>query len=434
MNFLAEMFQVCFHIVFYQTPEFFLPPPGHPDLVESFAVFVDGTSPSTDQYISVSGDAVSARLFRNADPSSFVAGSRLTARVAPLATGSGRTLVVPAGELAVQSGEMVELRLLPVDALGNVADPSIGGFGVRIESQGGLRILSPDLDDDPEVEDISLTTARGVTLFLSTTNVGNGRGRLSISEAPPVLDSVLDQAVVAASTTGPVDTDDDGLADDGDGSGIVGDAPCSAQDVIDSVPCDDNCPRVVNPAQSDSDADGQGNCCDGTCVLDDEEEGCIECPQAASRFRGVTTRARAAVQPRGGLKPDVVRLRSVLRLDEGQEVAPDSEAVEVTLAEGDRLHYFVQLPGSFELKNSRPTWTYEDPDGSIGGVLRAQVRGSAAGMRLRLMARGMNLVDTLPAEELSSGLVLAITIGDDTFVRRLTCGSTLRAVRCASAD
>src|SRR5205085_2545303 len=38
-----------------------------------------------------------------------------------------------------------------------------------------------------------------------------------------------------------------------------------------------NCARVINPSQIDSDHDGIGDCCDGTCILDPLSTGCDEC-------------------------------------------------------------------------------------------------------------------------------------------------------------
>lgn len=54
------------------------------------------------------------------------------------------------------------------------------------------------------------------------------------------------------------DSDLDGLRDDGDASGAVGDRPCGPT----PLPfCDDNCPFVSNRDQTDSDGNGVGNAC-----------------------------------------------------------------------------------------------------------------------------------------------------------------------------
>ncbi|HTO08299.1 MAG TPA: CotH kinase family protein [Myxococcota bacterium] len=61
------------------------------------------------------------------------------------------------------------------------------------------------------------------------------------------------------------DSDGDGIADDGDFSGVAGDAPCTSG-VTSS--CDDNCPFTANPTQSDTGslnalgANGHGDACE----------------------------------------------------------------------------------------------------------------------------------------------------------------------------
>ncbi len=55
------------------------------------------------------------------------------------------------------------------------------------------------------------------------------------------------------------DTDSDGIHDDGDGSGIIGDNPCTGGNTSN---CDDNCVETHNPAQNDMDGDLVGDICD----------------------------------------------------------------------------------------------------------------------------------------------------------------------------
>ena len=69
------------------------------------------------------------------------------------------------------------------------------------------------------------------------------------------------------------DSDLDGVADDGDGSGIVGDHPCTGGETEN---CDDNCPNKHNPDQADSDGDGIGDACENLCKGDFDGDGDVD--------------------------------------------------------------------------------------------------------------------------------------------------------------
>ena len=65
------------------------------------------------------------------------------------------------------------------------------------------------------------------------------------------------------------DDDNDGVLDDGDGSGVTGDNPCTGGSTTN---CDDNLPFDPNPGQEDADADGVGDLEDNCLGLANPEQ------------------------------------------------------------------------------------------------------------------------------------------------------------------
>jgi|GEM_PF-7053132 len=126
-----------------------------------------------------------------------------------------------------------------------------------------------DSDNVGDVCDNCLTTVNPLQTNDDADTLGN-----ACDNCP--VDDNDDQANNDSDSMGDVcdpDDDNDGILDDGDGSGTIGDNPCTGGSAVD---CDDNCQFDNNPLQEDSDSDGIGDSCDYCCTGKTGNANCSE--------------------------------------------------------------------------------------------------------------------------------------------------------------
>jgi hypothetical protein len=144
-------------------------------------------------------------------------------------------------------------------------NPGNGDFSLQTGSpcidagdNDGVPPDTADLDNDGDITEPTPLDLNGTARFaddLATVDTGNG--------TPPIVDMGAFEYLTpdpCADFGG--DTDEDGICDDGDGSGTAGDNPCTSGVTED---CDDNCVDTPNANQDDFDSDGVGDDCD-TCT------------------------------------------------------------------------------------------------------------------------------------------------------------------------
>lgn len=390
-----------------------MPAPSDPVLGTPFALPLDGSSPTIDVVDVISGPAVSAGLFEALDPANTTVRTRLLWRVAPIGGGSGRESVYPIHQLILDGGGR-SLRLLPIDKLGNVADP-IASYNLILRINGDATIVSPDNDADATTETITLADAAGEDIMIACAS--SSCGTLSV-----IVDGVLHERLTLAGS-GATDSDSDGIFDDGDGSGLVGDAPCAGE----TVGCDDNCPSISNPSQIDDDVNGIGDCCDGICAEDPTELGCSECPDAAVNPPGGALSKATVIAKTAGNGTQRLKVKLAFELEAGTSLALDSESVLLTIGWPGGETYSVELPGVFEDRsNSKARFIYKDAEGTIGGVSKGIIaERRAPSFKALLSAKGLGLTTS------SLGTAtITLHMGDDTVAGFITCTGTASRTRC----
>ncbi len=102
------------------------------------------------------------------------------------------------------------------------------------------------------------------TVLISPFLQGPCSGGIVVDAGMTTVSLTLEITNLTVARAGPVelgagDFDGDGILDDGDGSGSHSDNPCGLNGT--SANCDDNCPLVPNPDQTDTNEDGVGSAC-----------------------------------------------------------------------------------------------------------------------------------------------------------------------------
>ncbi len=193
---------------------------------ETYTLELDALHPSNDRATLAAGGFSRFGIATTPDPTIFEAVAGRSLRRGLDAAGQPATFVVPNRVLVRDDGGAGEtaVRVVPLDRLGNVSDLPAPAL-VSLVTQGGVRIVSPDVDGDPYFEELLVSDPRGVEVLLDD-------GGLTFDDADSdrlVVEGAGSLVAIDLVLPDP-DVDDSGIVDAADqalvaaGSGSVGEA------------------------------------------------------------------------------------------------------------------------------------------------------------------------------------------------------------------